>query len=492
MKYHSTRNNEGLFDSADAIIAGICNDGGLFVPQSFPSLDVATLIHQPYSHVAAKVLGLYLTDYSNEFIEQIVEKVYSEQRFENGAGHLKRVSGRLCFLELWHGPTCAFKDYALQLLAPLLCEAKRMKNDITKSLVLVATSGDTGSAALYGFAEVEGTNVVVFYPNGGVSMVQERQMVDANGDNLKVFAVNGNFDDIQTAVKKVFVDSDMAQIASENGVKLSSANSINLGRLLPQVCYYFSSYAEMLGEGLLKMGETVDFVVPTGNFGDILAGYYAKQMGLPIGKLICASNKNRILTDFFETGIYDANREFYLTGSPSMDILISSNLERLLYHESGDAKYVATLMNDLKTTGRFEISKELLNKLNETIYSASADDEQAAKAILDAENKYQYLCDTHTAVALSAANSWNSTGKSANQVVVLSTASPYKFPSEVVKAVTNNKLTDKIALETMRECYPWLEIPKGIKNVLNSSSNKADVVEIADIAKTVDELIKER
>ncbi len=491
MKYHSTRSKKDLYNGAEAIIAGICDDGGLFVPQEFPQLNVTDLVNKSYSYIAERVLSLFLTDYDENYIKEIVAKIYSTDRFAGGAGQMKRVSGRLCFLELWHGPTYAFKDYALQILAPLLCEAKRIKSDNKENLVLVATSGDTGSAALYGFSDVEGTRATAFYPHGGVSMVQERQMLEAAGDNLNVYAVKGNFDDIQTAVKKVFSSECVLTLAAQNNIKLSSANSINLGRLLPQICYYFSSYCELLGDGLIKTGESVDYSVPTGNFGDILAGYYAKMMGLPIGKLICASNKNRILTDFFETGVYDTNREFYLTSSPSMDILVSSNLERLLYHESGDAEYVSSLMNDLRTTGKFEISKKLLVQLNKIFFSSSADDSKAAEVIKETEKLYQYVCDPHTAVALSAAQDYNKTGTSSNQVVILSTASPYKFPAEVMHALTNMKTSDKTAIETLDTSFPWFPAPKGIKDIIQHESRVVEVIEVSEIEQLVSKLIKE-
>ncbi len=491
MHYHSTRSTKKKYHSAEAIIAGICDDGGLFVPDNFPQLDVASLQGETYGSIAAKVLSLFLTDFDSKFIISTVNDVYTEGRFANGAGHMKRVSERLSFVELWHGPTYAFKDYALQLLAPLLCEAKRMKGDDEESLILVATSGDTGSAALYGFADVPGTRVVVFYPNGGVSMVQQRQMEEAEGDNLAVFAVNGNFDDIQTSVKKIFNNSSMSELASKNSVKLSSANSINLGRLLPQICYYFSSYAELLEDEVVKPGEAVDYVVPTGNFGDILAGYYAKKMGLPIGKLICASNKNRILTDFFETGEYDTDREFHLTGSPSMDILVSSNLERLLYHESGDAEYVASLMKDLKSKGKFKITKKLLQKLQKTFYSASADDDQTQKIIAESEKNYKYLCDPHTAVALSAAYSWNNTGKAANQIVILSTASPFKFPAEVFNSLNNSHVNDITSINMLNSSFPWHEIPDVIMDICNPMKKNPIVIDIKEIERNIKAIIKE-
>ncbi len=491
MKYHSTRCKDILLDSSEAIVMGICEDGGLFVPQSFPALDVKTLLHKPYSYIANKVLSLYLTDYSSDFIEKTVQEVYAEKNFAGGAGHITRVGERLSFLELWHGPTYAFKDYALQLLPPLLCEAKKITKNEQEHLILVATSGDTGSAALYGFADTPGTKVVAMYPYGGVSLVQERQMLEAEGDNLFVYAVNGNFDDIQSAVKVLFSDEALTNFLAGHNTSLSSANSINLGRLLPQICYYFSSYAELLTEGTIKEGEAVDYAVPTGNFGDILAGYYAKKMGLPIGKLICASNKNRILTDFFQTGVYDANRKFYLTGSPSMDILISSNLERLLYHESDDPLYVASLINDLKNTGRFEISSELLSRLQETFFADSADDAKTRSVVLNTEKKHNYLCDPHTAVALSAAMSWCDTGKASNQVVVLSTASPYKFPSELIASLSKTRLRDDTCINVLENAYPWLPMPENILNMRNPSTATQTVIELKDMKDKVMDIIRE-
>ncbi len=490
MKYHSTRGSEKLYDSAEAIIAGLCEDGGLFVPTEFPSLDVETLCHKPYSHIASEVLRLFLTDFDSKFITTTSETVYMKERFNNKAGHLTRVSDRLSFLELWHGPTFAFKDYALQILPRLLCEAKRMRGYNKTNLILVATSGDTGSAALYGFSDLPGIKVIAMFPQDGVSLVQRRQMTRAKGDNLRVFGVHGNFDNIQTAVKEVFADSEIKRLLAEKDVELSSANSINFGRLVPQICYYFSSYAEMLSEGTIRSGETVDFVVPTGNFGDILAGYYAKMMGLPIGKLICASNKNRILTDFFNTGVYDTHREFHKTNSPSMDIIISSNLERLLFHVSGDCNYVKSLMDDLKSTGTFKVSSDILELLQATFFAGFADDETALKTISSTQERYNYLCDPHTAVATAVAKQWHESGNSSNQIVVLSTASPYKFPSDIVLAFHKGlSVGDDTALSMLCDSFPASPIPTVIQDLMKPIADSTPAISIDDVKASVFEFV---
>ncbi len=486
MKYHSTRGNDRLYSSAEAIIAGLCEDGGLFVPSDFPTLDVKNLCNMPYDRIAYNVLKLFLTDYDDDFLTKTTNEVYMDSRFNNRAGHVTRVSERLSFLELWHGPTYAFKDYALQILPRLLVEAKRMTGYNKTNLVLVATSGDTGSAALYGFGDLPGIKVIAMYPENGVSMVQRRQMTEAKGDNLAVFGVEGNFDDIQTAVKNIFSNDEISRKLADIDVELCSANSINFGRLVPQICYYFSNYAEMLAEGVFNEGETVDYVVPTGNFGDILAGYYAKRMGLPIGKLVCASNKNRILTDFFTTGIYDTRREFFKTGSPSMDILISSNLERLLYHISGDCEYVASLMSDLKTNGLFMVSKEMLAEMQEIFFAGYADDDLAQSTIRSVYERYDYLCDPHTAVAAAVAKKWNETKLSSRQMVILSTANPYKFPSEIVQAFHDGlSVEDKTALSMLKGAFPESPMPTIIDDMMRSEGKIAPIISIDNTADSV-------
>ena len=336
MNYTSTRDSALCTGASTAILTGIAPGGGLFVPQQFPQVDMREFYGLTYPQTAQKVLGMFLTDYDPDFLKTATEQTYSTENFGGKAGFAAHVAGNTYALELWHGPTCAFKDYALQLMPRLLVEAKKNLGETGVTKILVATSGDTGKAALAGYAGLPGIRIAVFYPNAGTSEVQRLQMATQEGDNVAVYAVNGNFDDAQTGVKRVFADEDLAQELAAKNEKLSSANSINWGRLVPQIVYYFYSYAQLAERGDIAPGAPVSFCVPTGNFGDILAGYYAKRMGLPVEKLICASNKNNVLTDFLTTGVYDARRTFYKTSSPSMDILVSSNLERLLYHVTQD------------------------------------------------------------------------------------------------------------------------------------------------------------
>ena len=340
MKFFSTRDHSRIVTASQAIAQGLSDEGGLFVPESFPQVDVEALCQLDYPELAAAVVSEYLTDYSKDFLAEAARTTYGEA-FGGKAGYLAPVEGDTYALELWHGPTCAFKDYALQLMPKLLVEAKKNLSRTEKTLILVATSGDTGKAALDGYHDIPGVEIAVFYPTGGTSEIQRLQMATQEGANVAVYAVRGNFDDAQTGVKKVFGDKVIAAKLAERNIRLSSANSINWGRLVPQIVYYFAAYAQLLKAGKISFGDKVDFCVPTGNFGDILAGYYAKQMGLPVGKLVCASNQNNVLTDFLSTGTYTAKREFYKTTSPSMDILVSSNLERLLYHVTGSDAEVA-------------------------------------------------------------------------------------------------------------------------------------------------------
>ena len=353
MKFFSTRDHSRIVTASQAIAQGLSDEGGLFVPESFPQVDVEALCQLDYPELAAAVVSEYLTDYSKDFLAEAARTTYGEA-FGGKAGYLAPVEGDTYALELWHGPTCAFKDYALQLMPKLLVEAKKNLSRTEKTLILVATSGDTGKAALDGYHDIPGVEIAVFYPTGGTSEIQRLQMATQEGANVAVYAVRGNFDDAQTGVKKVFGDKAIAARLAERNIRLSSANSINWGRLVPQIVYYFAAYAQLLKAGKIAFGDKVDFCVPTGNFGDILAGYYAKQMGLPVGKLVCASNQNNVLTDFLSTGTYTAKREFYKTTSPSMDILVSSNLERLLYHVTGSDAEVAGLMKSLSETNRWQ------------------------------------------------------------------------------------------------------------------------------------------
>ena len=433
MFYKSTRNSSIRVESAAAIAKGISEEGGLFVPESFPQVDVKALCELDYPAMAAAVIKEYLTDYSQDFLTEAAHKTYGEA-FGGKAGYLAPVEGDTYALELWHGPTCAFKDYALQLMPKLLVEAKKNLGRTEKTLILVATSGDTGKAALDGYHDIPGVEIAVFYPTGGTSEIQRLQMATQEGSNVAVYAVRGNFDDAQTGVKKVFGDTAIAAELAKRNIRLSSANSINWGRLVPQIVYYFAAYAQLLKAGRITFGDEVDFCVPTGNFGDILAGYYAKRMGLPVGKLVCASNENNVLTDFLTTGTYTAKREFFKTTSPSMDILVSSNLERLLYHVTGSDAEVAGLMKSLSETGSYTVRPETLAAIQESFGCGWSSEEEVAGEIRARYEQDGYLCDTHTAVAFHVAGRHKREGV---PMVVLSTASPYKFPRSVLEALSH-------------------------------------------------------
>ena len=430
MDYQSTRGGACGVSASEAIVRGLAPDGGLYVPQSFPEADLQAWKNLSYPQLAEKVVGSFLTDYDPAFLAQATETTYGAA-FAGKAGHVEKVHDGMYSLELWHGPTCAFKDYALQLMPKLLLQGKKNLGRTETTRILVATSGDTGKAALAGYAGLEGIEISVFYPNAGTSEIQRLQMATQQGENVHVYAVDGNFDDAQTGVKKVFADASVAEALEQRGIRLSSANSINWGRLVPQIVYYFYTYFRLAENGAVAWGEPVDFCVPTGNFGDILAGYYAKRMGLPVGRLVCASNENNVLTDFIRTGTYDARREFHKTASPSMDILISSNLERLLYHVSGSAEKVAAWMKDLNEQGYYTVDAQTLAGIQESFACGCADDAQGAQQIRDRFEHDGYLCDTHTAVAFCVAEAC----RSAAPMVVLSTASPFKFPRDVLHAL---------------------------------------------------------
>ena len=431
MKFFSTRDHDRIVTASQAIAQGLSDEGGLFVPERFPQVDVRALCQLDYPTLAAAVVSEYLTDYSKDFLAEATRVTYGEA-FGGKAGYLAPVEGDTYALELWHGPTCAFKDYALQLMPKLLVEAKKNLSRTEKTLILVATSGDTGKAALDGYHDIPGVEIAVFYPTGGTSEIQRLQMATQEGANVAVYAVRGNFDDAQTGVKRVFGDKTIAAKLAERNIRLSSANSINWGRLVPQIVYYFAAYAQLLKAGKITFGDEVDFCVPTGNFGDILAGYYAKQMGLPVGRLVCASNQNNVLTDFLSTGTYTAKREFYKTTSPSMDILVSSNLERLLYHVTGSDAEVAGLMKSLNETGSYTVRPETLAAIRESFDCGWSSEEQVAGEIRARYEKDGYLCDTHTAVAFHVAAQKKRDGV---PMVVLSTASPFKFPRSVLEAL---------------------------------------------------------
>lgn len=445
MQFTSTRSRKNI-ESAQAITQGISEDGGLFVPQSFPALTAEQLNRMTgmsYKERAVAILSLFLTDFSEAEIRRCVEGAYSGTFDNDNPAPLVEAAPGMHLLELWHGPTCAFKDMALQLLPYLLTTAASKTAPDRTMVILVATSGDTGKAALDGFADVGKTKIIVFYPQDGVSPMQKLQMTTQTGGNVAVCAIKGNFDDAQTGVKNIFADASMKSFLEENGMEFSSANSINFGRLVPQIVYYVSAYCDLLKNGKLAKGERFNVAVPTGNFGNILAAVYAKRMGVPIGRLICASNRNNVLTDFIRTGVYDRNREFHTTSSPSMDILISSNLERMLYHlYDNDADAVRDLMEQLKRNGKYTVSAEVLKRLQAEFSGGFCDDEATADTIASMFRDHRYLCDTHTGVAVNVYRQYvEQTGDRA-PCVIASTASPYKFAASVLPAVCGDALPD--------------------------------------------------
>ena len=438
MKYYSTRDSKEVkFDSAQVIKQGLAADGGLFVPEELPAIsqeEIYALCKKSYSQRAAYVLSKFLTDYSAEELQKDCEDAYCEASFPGGAAPLKKVNDQIFSLELWHGPTAAFKDMALQIMPRLLSRALVKTGEDNTALILVATSGDTGKAALEGYKDIDRIKIMVFYPVDGVSKVQKLQMATQSGENVNVCAIKGNFDDAQNGVKKIFSDAEAKKVLLENGYILSSANSINWGRLAPQIVYYISAYCDLLNAGEITYGEAVNVCVPTGNFGNIFAAYIAKKMGLPLAKLICASNSNNVLTEFLQTGTYDRNRKFHVTMSPSMDILISSNLERLLYFTS-DATQTAAYMKELNTTGKYTVSDEIKKAIDENFIGYFADEAETANTLSKFYTKNGYLADTHTSVALNCAEKYIADTKDEKKMIVASTASPYKFAADVYKAI---------------------------------------------------------
>lgn len=471
MKYTSTRSSQNI-ESAQAITQGISEDGGLFVPQEFPRLSADRLERMKamtYKDRAVEVLSMYLTDFSEAELRRCVEEAYTGTFDGENPAPLVEIAPGMHILELWHGPTCAFKDMALQLLPHLLTVSASKTAPGRTMVILVATSGDTGKAALDGFADVKGTRIIVFYPQHGVSPMQELQMTTQKGDNVAVCAIRGNFDDAQSAVKEIFADEAMKAELESAGMEFSSANSINFGRLVPQIVYYVSAYCDLLKSGKLAEGESFNVAVPTGNFGNILAAEYARRMGVPIARLICASNRNNILTDFIRTGVYDRKRPFYTTSSPSMDILISSNLERLLYHLYGeDPESVRTLMEQLKENGRYEISAEVLKRLQSEFSSGWCDDRATAETIGRIFREHHYLCDTHTGVALHVYQQYLEETGDRTPCVIASTASPYKFAASVLPAVDDGPVPqDGFAMLKRLSEVSGTAIPAPLANLQN-------------------------
>ncbi len=498
MQYHSTRNNNISVSSAQAIKQGLSTEGGLFVPECFPKVELAEIVNlskMSYNERAYFVLDKFLTDFSEEDLKNCITNAYTKEKFGTDAiAPVYKLNNKVYFLELWHGPTCAFKDMALQILPHFLTTSMRMTNEEKEIIILVATSGDTGKAALEGFKDVNGTRIIVFYPNNGVSEIQKLQMVTQRGNNVSVAAVEGNFDDAQNGVKKIFTDNEYKDLLDRNGFKLSSANSINWGRLVPQIVYYFSAYADLLASKEIEAGEEINVVVPTGNFGNILAAYYAKKMGLPIKKFICASNENNVLTDFIKTGIYDKTREFHTTISPSMDILISSNLERFLYDLSGnDDKAVTELMNKLNTEGKYEIPENIKALMQEIFDADCCDDKETMSAIKATFEESGYVIDTHTAVAKNVYDKYVARTGDTAKTVIASTASPFKFNQSVLIALDDYNAVagkDEFELLAMLEEKSGMKVPESLAELKDRTPIFDTVVGKEDMASTVSDFLK--
>ena len=488
--YRSTRGQGGEVKASQAILKGLADDGGLFVPTTIPKLEVSVneLSKMTYQEVAYEVMKLYFTDFTEEELKNCINKAYDSKFDTEEIAPLAEVDGAY-YLELFHGATIAFKDMALSILPHLLTTSAK-KNDVKNEIViLTATSGDTGKAALAGFADVKGTRIVVFYPHGGVSPIQEKQMVTQKGDNTFVVAINGNFDQAQSGVKAIFGNKELAKEMDEKGFQFSSANSINIGRLIPQVVYYVYAYAKLFAEGKVAKDEKINVVVPTGNFGNILAAYYAKNMGLPIDKLVCASNDNKVLFDFFQSGTYDRKREFILTSSPSMDILISSNLERLIYRITGeDAAQTKVFMDALSSNGEYTITKEMMEKLSCFVGGYASEAETAAniKKVFD---KAGYIMDTHTSVA--SCVYYDKAKDAGLKTVIASTASPYKFTRSVMDAIDKEKYDSMTDFELVDElnALSGVKIPEAIEEIRTAPIRHDIVCDKSEMQMTVEKIL---
>lgn len=486
MFYNSTRNSNVKVNSAEAITQGISVEGGLFVPESIPVLsldEIKAVGDMKYADRAAYVFSKYLTDFTEAEIHYCTDNAYSTKNFETESiAEIAHLFEGTYMLELWHGPTCAFKDMALQILPYFLTTSAKKINLDKKIVILVATSGDTGKAALEGFKDVEGTSILVFYPEDGVSPMQKRQMKTQEGGNVGVCAIKGNFDDCQNGVKAIFTDDEVKNQLENAGLMFSSANSINWGRLVPQVVYYISSYAELVKSGEIELGEKINIVVPTGNFGNILAAYYAKHMGIPVNKLICASNVNNVLTDFINTGIYDRNRQFYATVSPSMDILISSNLERLLYLMTDrNDEVIRDWFGKLASEGRYEVTDDVKAKLADEFWAGCCNDDETKETINAVYGKYSYTCDTHTAVAVKVYEDYKKATGDTTKTVIASTASPYKFSAAVLEALegAESDIDEYAKVDRIAELSK-LPVPAALADLKNKPLRFNDVIEKSD------------
>ncbi len=486
MLYNSTRNSNVKVNSAEAITQGISVEGGLFVPENIPVLsldEIKAVGNMNYADRAAYVFSKYLTDFTEAEIHYCTDNAYSTKNFETESiAEIAHLFDGTYMLELWHGPTCAFKDMALQILPYFLTTSAKKINLDKKIVILVATSGDTGKAALEGFKDVEGTSILVFYPEDGVSPMQKRQMKTQEGGNVGVCAIKGNFDDCQNGVKAIFTDDEVKNQLENAGLMFSSANSINWGRLVPQIVYYISSYAELVKDGEIELGEKINIVVPTGNFGNILAAYYAKHMGIPVNKLICASNVNNVLTDFINTGVYDRNRQFYATVSPSMDILISSNLERLLYLMTDrNDEVIRDWFGKLSSEGRYEVTDDVKEKLADEFWAGFCSDDETKETISAVYGKYSYTCDTHTAVAVKVYEDYKKATEDTTKTVIASTASPYKFSAAVLEALegAESDIDEYAKVDRIAELSK-LPVPAALADLKNKTLRFNDVIEKSD------------
>ena len=490
MDFISTRDARAVTSAAGAILRGLASDGGLFIPREIPTFspeEIRAMADSDYAGIAAAVLERFLPGFARAELDEYTRAAYGSFT-DPAVTPLHRLDNGIWTLELFHGPTCAFKDLALQMLPFLMAASVKKCGEDHTVAILVATSGDTGKAALAGFADVPGTKICVFYPDGGVSDIQRSQMVTQEGDNVLVLGVEGNFDDAQTGVKRIFSDTALAGRLREAGVVLSSANSINWGRLAPQIAYYYAAYAQLLASGAISMGDKIDFTVPTGNFGDILAGYYAKRSGLPVGKLICASNTNNVLTDFLRTGVYDKNRPFKLTMSPSMDILVSSNLERMLYLASGSDAQVSEWMTRLNTAGRYDVGEELRARFRaEGFVGYCADEAQTAETIRRTWSEEKYLADPHTAVGLHAAGQYRRESGAQRPCVVLSTASPFKFAGAMLASLGEGVPADGFAALSALSALSGQSIPAPLAGLRTKQERFRDVVAAAAMSRSVEE-----
>ena len=485
-KYNSTRGEHNELRCSQAIIKGIAGDKGLYVPDKLLPLDFdpKELKGQSYREVAKRVIGRFFDDFTEQELAACVDSAYDDKFDDPKIAPIKKAGGAY-FLELYHGKTAAFKDMALSILPYFMTTSMKKEKEDKKIVILTATSGDTGKAALEGFADVPDTDIIVFYPRSGVSQVQERQMTTQEGDNTHVFAIEGNFDDAQSAVKRIFTDDEVAKKLADNDYKFSSANSINIGRLVPQVAYYVYSYIELLEQGAISDGEKINVVVPTGNFGNILAAYYAKEMGIPIGKLICASNQNKVLTDFINSGKYDANRDFYVTNSPSMDILISSNLERLLYHLAGNnADEINGYMNSLENDKYYEVSDSVKSNMKD-FYGGFADMDMTNATIAKLYKEENYLADTHTAVAYKVYSDYKKKTGDDTVTIIASTASPYKFAESVARSIGLPDEKDGFEYVRALNDATGVKIPKELVDLDKKQIRHQQVIKIDELPRAV-------